>query len=495
MKKLRLVSCSAACLLAILPAFSQEQLPTKLDTVYANFRDIKMHVTPRHDYTQTFVTKLFMAQAEKDTYFKRRDNGKTTVRINCEQAVEIIKGMDNITLGMPKVVYLVGWQYNGHDSKYPAFFDGNYALKRPQDRTALESIRWVMSEGKKYNTSVSVHINMIDAYEDSPLWDKYVENNVISRTEYGSLRGGEWGYPISYAQEWSLGFTQERIDKLLSILPIQEAGTIHIDAFHSAVPQPVKKPDGSWGVEMQSPISPYLDFTQEDEIQAQRNIIKYFDSKGVDVTTEGVPQKELLGIFDGYQTMGWWFKGADIYLNYTPQQMCGGYDPYSGEWGRLFGTNLNAEHVFLEERPLEESFEDFKGKFCTMSAIFNFLNRFERKYRVEGEDYFAVQFSDNVKSEVNKGKYTIRKDGVLLVEDNNVFIPAMWLENKSMIAYSADGYKNRTWTVPAGYFTASKVTLYRVDHKGKVRIGQKNVGNGKISLSLQPNEMVLITQE
>ena len=51
MKKLRLVTCSAACLLAMMPAFSQEQV--KLDTTYANFRDIKMYVAPRHDYTKT----------------------------------------------------------------------------------------------------------------------------------------------------------------------------------------------------------------------------------------------------------------------------------------------------------------------------------------------------------------------------------------------------------------------------------------------------------
>lgn len=313
-------------------------------------------------------------------------------------------------------------------------------------------------------------------------------NMVLSGEESG-------GYPISYAQEWKLGFAQERIDKLCSILPIQEAGTIHIDAFHSEVPQPVKREDGTWDIEMPSPISPYLGFTREEEIEAQRNILKYFDSKGIDVTTEGVPQNELLGIFDGYQTMGWWFRGADIYLRYTAQQMCGGYDPYSGEWGRLFGTNLNGEHVFLAERPVEESFEDFKGKFCTMSAIFNFLNRFERKYRIEGEDYFAVQFSDGVKSEVDKGKYTIQKNGVLLVEDNNVLLPAMWLQIPSMIAYSADGYKKRTWVLPADCFISSKVSLYRISHTGREFVGKKSIGNGKITLTLASNEMLLITQE
>lgn len=489
----------SALFLVSLSAFTPMQAQDKsikLDTTYTNFKkDFQMYVSPRHDYTQTFVTKLFMAQSLSDGKYKRRDNGKQKVYITCEKAVEIIKGMNNITLGMPKIVYLVGWQYNGHDSKYPAFFQGNKGVMRAQDNDPLESLRWVMKEGKKYNTSVSVHINMIDAYEDSPLWETYVANNIISRDETGALRGGEWGYPISYAQEWKLGFTQKRIDKLLSVLPIQEAGTIHIDAYHSEVPQPVKKADGKWGIEMQSPISPYLNFTRQDEIKAQRNIMKYFDSKGVDVTTEGVPQKELLGIFDGYQTMGWWFKGQDIYLNYHQKQMCGGYDPYSGEWGRLFGTNLNAELVFIEERPLAESFEDYKGKFCTMSTIFNFLNRFERLYKLEGKDYYAVQFSDNVKSEVNKGKYTIRKDGVLLVEDEDVMIPAMWTEAKSMIAYSKDGYKNRTWKLPKKYFAASKVTLYRVDQTGKVKIGEKNVDGGKIKLTLQPNEMLLLTEE
>lgn len=464
----------------------------KLDTVYADFnKDFKMYVTPRHDYTKTYVTKLFMCSSGFDGRFKRRDNGTQKLYMNCEQALEIIKGMDKITMGMPKVVYLVGWQYLGHDSKYPAFFEGNEAIKRPQDSNALESLKWLMAEAKKYNTSVSVHINMIDAYEDSPLWDKYVANNVIARTETGALRGGEWGYPISYAQEWKLGFTQERIDKLCEILPIQEAGTIHIDAYHSAVPNPIKKENGEWGIEMQSPISPFLDFTQEDEIKAQRNIIKYFDSKGIDVTTEGVPQGKLLGIFDGYQTMGWWFKGEDLYLKYTANQICGGCDPYS-EWGRLFGTNLNGEHVFMEGRD-SVAFADFKMKFCTMTAIFNFLNRFERKYRVEGENYKAVQFSDNVHTELSNGHFVLRKGESILVEDNDVCIPAQWLgENRNLILYSENGYKEKTWTLTDSFPKSGNVTLYEITEKGKKKIGVKKVTNRKITIGLNSNEMVLI---
>ena len=76
-----------------------------------------------------------------------------------------------MSLGMPKIVYLVGWQYLGHDSKYPAWDSVNESLKRECDKTAKDSLLWLMEEGFKYNTTVSLHINIQDAYRDSPLWD------------------------------------------------------------------------------------------------------------------------------------------------------------------------------------------------------------------------------------------------------------------------------------------------------------------------------------
>ena len=38
-----------------------------------------------------------------------------------------------------------------------------------RDATAEESLRWLMREARKYNCLVALHINMFDAYEDSPL--------------------------------------------------------------------------------------------------------------------------------------------------------------------------------------------------------------------------------------------------------------------------------------------------------------------------------------
>lgn len=460
----------------------------KRDTVYADFpKDFQMKVNLRHDYTKTFVTKIFMSQALFDGRFKHRDNGKQTVYATCEQTLQLLKGMDNITLGMPKIAYLVGWQYNGHDSKYPAFFEGNEALKRPNDKNGLESIRWLMAEGKKYNTTVSLHINMIDTYEDSPLWNKYIANDVIARDERGFLRGGEWGYQISYAQEWAKGFTQQRIDSLCKLLPIQDAGTIHIDAFHTAAPIAYKDEKDEWQIRTQSPISSYLPYTQKDELEAQRNIFRYFDSKGIDVTNEGLPDNTDL--FIGYQPMVWWFGHDEIYLKYPASIICGGNNADS-DWGVLFGNNLNGEKVFMKGL---DNYSEFTRRFCTMTAVCNYLNRFERLYRVEGENYKAVQFSGNVHSELDKGHLQIRQGNAVLVDNNNVMIPALWIEGNHMIAYSQDGYKEKIWTLPSGYPVSGKVSIYAVNESGRFYKGKLKYSSGKLKLRVNAGEMLLLS--
>jgi len=53
--------------------------------------------------------------------------------------------------------------------------------KRPQDANAIESLKWLMKEAEAYHTTVSLHINMFDAYEDSPLGDEYITKDIIAK--------------------------------------------------------------------------------------------------------------------------------------------------------------------------------------------------------------------------------------------------------------------------------------------------------------------------
>jgi hypothetical protein len=135
-----------------------------------------------HHYDQSIVMKIFLA---------RKANGGEVV-LTFEQALDVIKRMDTITCGTPKIVYLVGWQFNGHDSKYPAWSEVNERLKRPEDKAAIDSLRWLIREGRKYHTTVSLHINVLDAYEDSPLWNVYKDNDVLAREKDGKLVKGQF---------------------------------------------------------------------------------------------------------------------------------------------------------------------------------------------------------------------------------------------------------------------------------------------------------------
>jgi hypothetical protein len=70
------------------------------------------------------------------------------------------------------------------------------------------------------------------------------------------------------------------------MLPILGARTMHIDAFHHAVPM---WRDADY-------FSPYLDYTKADEVATQLRIVRYWRDRGVEVTAEGTDQaRDLIG--------------------------------------------------------------------------------------------------------------------------------------------------------------------------------------------------------
>jgi len=481
--------------------FSQMQLRAQeMDTTVISYPDYEMKVHLRHDYTQTLATKLFLSQSCFDGKFKQADNGTQKVCMTYEQALDRIKALDNITLGMPKIAYLVGWQYNGHDSKYPAFFEGNEALKRPQDANALESLRWLMEEGFKYHTAVSFHINMFDCYEDSPLFLKYLRGDILARDRGGFVRYSDWGYKVDYVQEWNSGYARERIDSLCKILPVQKAGSIHIDAFHTVVPVPVQLPDGTFPVngdgspkiQFDTIVSPYHGWTRQQEIGAQLEILKYWDSKGIDVTTEGLDGPD--GDNDphsGYRPMVWHYSTC-LYTKYPASVVTGGNngDPIAS---KVFGANDDLEAVLKSASP---DYNEAIRRVCTSTFIANYLNRFDRKVYIHGPEYGKVEYSDGLEAEIALGgKYFVRKDGVTLVEDSDMLLPALWVGDNALVAYSSTGYKNRTWTLLADYSPKGKAVIYSVDENGRKLLRRVSYSGGRLKLSVNPGQMLLVELE
>ena len=479
MKKLFVISLFASIFMGVFFQVSAQTI------IKASSQTPKPEISWYHEYHQTLMMKLFLSapEAEKGEgiQVKIRDKGESVVYLNFEQALEVIRKIDNLTLGIPKIIYLVGWQYNGHDSKYPAWDEVNPLLKRPQDKTALESMKWLMEEALRYNTTVSVHINMFDAYEDSPLWDTYVKNDIIAKNADGSLRKGEWGWPVCYTQEWKTGYAQKRIDRICEMLSLKKAGTVHIDAFHTWVP-----------LEKEGPISPYLGYSIEEETETQKKIFKYWNTKGVDVTSEGMRFLRI-SAFEGLQPASWWFSpSAEEYMAWPASYYCGGSttDPS----GLLFGKSMHGEDLIRKDH---ETLTDFLKQFCTQTLPWYYLNRLDRQIYTDNKTYREVAFSEGVVSYLDEKDNYIKQNGRVLLHNGDVFIPALWMDEKAIIAYSTKGYSDKKWQLPSEWKDVQSVDIYHITLDGKKLLSKntaiKNAAvKGEITLSLKADEALLI---
>lgn len=416
-----------------------------------------------HDYSQTWVAKMFLS--------KPNPKGGCLVNLTFEQALEVIRVTDNLSLGIPKIVYLVGWQYNGHDDKYPAFFDANPLLKRSCDKTALESLRWLMREARKYHTTVSLHINMTDAYDDSPLWDEYVEKDLISKNADGSLKViGEYNnrkaYQVNYQREWESGYTQMRIDKLLSLIPeLKDAGTIHSDAW-------IARPSEGHNE------------TVINEALYQQKAALYWKSKGMDITSEWVMDYMI-----GYVPYAWHFNGfnqAD-YLKYPATVYTGtGINPdiksSDHALGFLFGTSCYGEPIWMGT-----DYHAWKNAlvkdFMLKVPQYFFLNRLERDSVSGTGENRTAWYSDGVSVSL-KDSMVMQHERVLR-KQNTLCMPAVWRSDRGMLLYSEDGSTNASFDVPYNWGNAERAKLYLITpEKGLVYQKDIKVKCGKIKMNI-----------
>ena len=388
-----------------------------------------------HAYHQTLVMKIALAD--------KRPGGGCRVVLTFAEALEVIRRLDHITCGIPKIIYLVGWQYNGHDSNYPAWDKVNERLQRPCDATATDSLKWLMAEAFKYNTTVSLHVCMIDASEESSLWQTYLDHDIIAKDKKGNpLKGevfGGWigtdtqSYQISYAREWETGYTQKRIDGLLDMLPIRRAATIHIDAFHSMAP----------GRDDQDTISPYLGYPIGREIQTQRMIFRYFRDRGVDVTAEGGSYWLRRDPFVGLQPMAWHFHGIDG----CPVHL-------------YCGTPMHAEGDIRND---PDFLNGLIGQFCLKVVPWYYANNSTRE-----------------------------KAGNPINASETIFMPALWAE-RAVVAYSRKGASRADWKLPPGWDEVKQVRLQEISVNGLSDIGTEIVTAGRLAMDMPPMLATWIT--
>lgn len=385
-------------------------------------------------YHQSLVYKTM--NANKDAAGNLKD-----VHLTFEQTLEVIERFHNMTLGMPQVVYVTGWQFNGHDSKYPSWAEVNAALKRDEDETAEDSLRWLIRQARKrFDCRVSLHLNMMDAYPESPLWDEYLEKDVVAKDKEGKpIPTREWSgmmaYALSYTQEWKLGLAQKRIDDLLKMLPeLIYSGTIHIDAFL-----------GARQADQKGPISPYLGYSKEQEAQTMRKIYRFWRDRGIDVTSEwayGLRDDRFVGL------QPWCWHQEDKIADLPDDLYCSTKFVGSDMW--LIEDRLNPPHA-------------------------------RQKFYLEVMPWYYK----------NSGKAPGEQQA--MIDGTDICMPALWCADKTMIAYSQYGCDSKTWKVPRDWQGITHVNIERITYEGLEPVGEAKITDGTITFSIDTDEALRLT--
>lgn len=445
-----------------------------------------------HDYTKSLVMKVFLSEpGERE--------GESCAALDFEGLGSLIRQLDELTRHMPKIIYLVGWQYNGHDDKYPAFFRVNDNLKKEGDKNGAESLVRLMEEARAYHTTVSLHINMTDAYEDSPLWEEYCARGLIARKEDESLMDiGKWGhyrkktaYQINYTKEWESGFAKERIDRLLACLPVEKAGTIHIDAYFAR--------EG-------------LDSELESERSARRKVCRYFRERGIDVTTEflygdgGDGGRECAADGKSSGLIGlvpyiWHFNQSLSHALKRPAGLLTGAAanpdvPYGGEEGAgfLFGESIHGEDIFFRREKgyrLNPDWEsEFKRQFCLKTLLWAYQNQYEKEELCMGGKGNRLVYAHGLEADWDRKEIT--QNGRMLRCNEDVFVPVIWKEKPEILAYSVHGYTGKEWRLPEAFPDTGRVSFAEVTKAGPGPAGLLPVVKGCVSLTLKAGQLVLI---
>jgi hypothetical protein len=428
-----------------------------------------------HDYDQTLIYKIGV------------DYGKTSEigKLNADEVLQIIERIDNLTRGIPKIVYIVGWQYTGHDTGYPSFLKINPVLKRKEDSTALASLRWLMKQAPKYHTLVSLHVNFSDCYiDDNPLGPKYQDRDIIVRETDGRYRQGyvwnnHMAYRASNYRNWYQGtFRTEQIDPLFEMIPeLKMSGSLHPDAWYNTD-------------------NPYYQVNNYEDVLGMREMTVYVREKyNVDLTTEfdlGRPEGEDFVL---YHPMIWHL-GWDEKNPYEPMKIpsyfrTGGDSFFWGteklsEPGKFFGYSATLESEINEN---SVCIPGGLKTFATRTLPWYFLNRLLRN-SFNGD---TAWFSNNVLT-TYPGKVVIRQKGDFLQDGMDVFIPALWKTHREIIAYSETGYKSRNWKLPDTWGNVEKIDIYTITTDG-LSLRNKNMkvlAGRNVNLSLTADEGVAV---
>ena len=433
------------------------------------------------------------------------EHNKSEVLISFEQALEIIKVADNLTQGIQKIVYLVGWQGLGHDDTYPEMEVVNDALRREADASASDSLWWLFEEAKKYHTVISFHGNLADAYDATPCVPALIRANGVVNDVDGhpaviEIFNGRNAYKTSYKGFWESGLFHKIWNRFCEVTPVRQAGTVHLDNFCIA-----------------QSLNPRTNVEEED--MARNRMLDYIASLGIDVTTEYTyrelewradsPEHPIRSFYATgidplpvgrwqdapIRTLGriptsWWTSNITMdECMEIPPAIYSGHLTDVKQLAVFYGA-MHGEDIWMAHGTDPAAWADeFLYQFCTLQLPYFYLNRLQRLSYTEDDGGYTVLFSKGVVSRGKDGRIT--KSDAVLKDGDDVLLP-LERENRTFIAYSKNG-KNGEWDIPDAGFRVAEAE--EITCGGNVPLGKVIINNGKVSLNVKAGRAIVLHEE
>ena len=285
-----------------------------------------------------------------------------------------------------------------------------------------DSLDWYIREARKLHCVVTFHTNVLDAYQDSPIWAEYVSADLLSKNADGSLIvTGAWGgrsaYNVDLVQDWNKGYLQKRLEQLLDAVPaLKESGVLYFDA------------------NVVFPGSPFHHHSHDDQVNAFKTMCAWLKLKyGIDTVCE-----DHYPTMYGYVAKGFTMPCPGNFGNYSPMSapayLVSGGRPNAGESveSRLTGENTQVYGSFPDSYPPTPA-EDWKhlgtdrslDQFYYYTLPYLYVNRLLRlDYSPAAQ---TLTFSDGVQRMIDKaGTVIMLRNGKVMQAGNDVFVPPVW---------------------------------------------------------------------
>ncbi|MFI5193754.1 MAG: endo-alpha-N-acetylgalactosaminidase family protein [Chitinophagales bacterium] len=416
------------------------------------------------DYLRKSITyKVFM---------DRPDQSQPSTTL--EQLDKIVTAIHNITDGIPQIAYMVGWQYKGHDTGYPA-------LDKWNERLGSHQSVYKKSDGYRdhLNTILSYHLNIDDAFKSNKDWD-----SSLMATDYDkgpmfwqmSYLKTDSNYHISHYKDVKSGAIFNRLGAFFKTVPVQQV--IHLDAMRTINCNPGWEKD-SIGV-------------AEELDLGLKPIIQWLKDRGIEVTTEGQNGNphELLGWIAGVYHMD--DPTVAQLMIYHRKLIGGGLGDGRGRYECGLGTSLHEDLAYRkigQNLSFTKDWNTIKERIYLGSLLYLYYLQIQIMHVKMDPDRIRIYYEDGTVVDIDKKNdhLLVSRGKLVIARDDDRFIPL----NNRIYAFSRKG-SEQEWVLPQD-FAGKDLNVFSLTEKGRQPGPEWKVTGNRIHLILKADEPVEIS--